>query len=73
LLHPAIFGAYTELYTGLSPEVTKKLNGSYIIPWGRVGKLTTKLQDAVSSNEQGGCGAASKYYDWCEHEVEKYL
>ena len=73
MLHSAILGAYTELYTGLSPEVIKESNGSYIIPWARVGKLTTKLQEAINSKDQGGSGAASKYYDWCEHEVEKYL
>jgi retinol dehydrogenase-12 len=72
LLHAAIFGAHTELYTGLSPEITKESDGSYIIPWGRVGKLSRKLQESVKLKNQGGNGAGSKYYDWCEHEVDKY-
>jgi hypothetical protein len=35
LLHEAKFGAYTELYAGLSSEITLEKNGAYIIPWGR--------------------------------------
>ena len=29
LLYDAIFGAYTELYAGLSPEINSAQNGSY--------------------------------------------
>ena len=29
LLHPTIYGAYTELFAGLSPEVTREKNGSW--------------------------------------------
>lgn len=36
LLHEAKFGAYTELYTGLSSEITLEKNGAYIISWGRI-------------------------------------
>ncbi|KAJ6146876.1 hypothetical protein N7497_008858 [Penicillium chrysogenum] len=32
LLHEAKFGAYTELYAGLSSEITLEKNGAYIIP-----------------------------------------
>ncbi|CAG8303070.1 unnamed protein product [Penicillium salamii] len=35
-LHETKFGAYTELYAGLSSEITPEQNGAYIIPWGRI-------------------------------------
>ncbi|KAG8992134.1 hypothetical protein FRB94_011996 [Tulasnella sp. JGI-2019a] len=37
-LYPAPFGALTQLWAGTSPE-TKDLNGKWLIPWARVGKM----------------------------------
>jgi NAD(P)-dependent dehydrogenase (short-subunit alcohol dehydrogenase family) len=34
ILYHARYGAYTELWTGFSPEVTMDMNGGYVIPWG---------------------------------------
>lgn len=38
-LHPVIYGAYTELFAGLSPEVTIKHPGD----WGKIGSYTYPL------------------------------
>lgn len=35
LLYDAKYGAYTELFAGLSEDLSMEDNGSYIIPWGR--------------------------------------
>lgn len=72
LLFPAIFGAYTELFVGLSPSITGDLNGSYIIPWGRVAKLKSDIEEATRSQNEGGTGVAKRFYDWCETEVAAY-
>lgn len=36
LLHPANYGAYTELYAGCSEELTMQDAGAFIIPWGTI-------------------------------------
>jgi NAD(P)-dependent dehydrogenase (short-subunit alcohol dehydrogenase family) len=36
LLYHAKFGAYTELWAGLSDDLTIEENGGYVIPWGRI-------------------------------------
>jgi hypothetical protein len=72
LLHAAIFGAYAERYIGLSPENYKRIERVVYNSPGQVGKLGRKLQEAVNSKNQAGNGAASKYYGWCGHEVDKY-
>jgi hypothetical protein len=36
ILHPPKLGGYTELYAGLSPEISEKTPGALIIPWGRI-------------------------------------
>jgi retinol dehydrogenase-12 len=72
LLYPPVYGAYTEMFTGLSPVVTKHVNRSYIIPWGRVAELKPELEEATRSETQGGTGAAKKLYDWCATEVAAY-
>ncbi|KAI0874586.1 hypothetical protein GGS24DRAFT_333823 [Hypoxylon argillaceum] len=38
ILHPAINGAYTELFAGLSPEVTMEKTGAWVAPFGRFSK-----------------------------------
>ena len=37
-LHKPINGAYTELFAGLSPEVTLEKTGAWIVPFGRFSK-----------------------------------
>ncbi|KAI0108501.1 NAD(P)-binding protein [Daldinia grandis] len=36
MLYEPKFGAYTMLYSGLSPDVGEDSNGAYIWPWGRI-------------------------------------
>ena len=45
LLHPAIYGAYTELFAGLSPDITEKDNGGWLQPWGRVRPIRKDLAE----------------------------
>lgn len=68
--HP-INGAYTQLFAGLSPEVTK--SGCYVLPWGRIGPICEDLQRAVKPESEGGVDLARKFWDWSEKQVEKYV
>ncbi|KAI1103708.1 NAD(P)-binding protein [Jackrogersella minutella] len=67
-----IYGAYTELFAGFSPEVTSKENGRYIIPWGRLGSVPEHMAGGMKSKEQGGTGSSEKFWNWCEAVTQSY-
>ncbi|KIV95283.1 hypothetical protein PV10_02956 [Exophiala mesophila] len=70
LLYAPIFGAYTEIYSGLSPDLTiEKDQGGFIIPWGRRGSVRP---DQLAELEKGEQGEAAKLYDWCERVTKQY-
>ncbi|KIX04812.1 uncharacterized protein Z518_05683 [Rhinocladiella mackenziei CBS 650.93] len=68
-----IYGAYTELFGGLSPDIDMQNNGAWIIPWGRIGKLRQDLAEAGKSKDEGGSGLAEEFWKWCEEQVKEYL
>ena len=73
-MYEAVYGAYTELFAGLSPEVTASANGAYVLPWGRVaGTLREDLLLAQRSEGEGGTGVAARFWDWCEVQVADYV
>ncbi|ESK86522.1 NAD(P)-binding protein [Moniliophthora roreri MCA 2997] len=49
-LKPPEYGVLTQLYAGTAPEAAR-MNGEYLIPWGRVGKATPKAHDPVLARE----------------------
>ncbi|KAJ6088344.1 short-chain dehydrogenase [Penicillium sp. IBT 16267x] len=63
LLYPAIYGAYTELYAGLSAEITEENNASFVAPWGRVIPIRKDLYDPELTK---------KYWEWSEQQVKDY-
>ncbi|KAI1209222.1 NAD(P)-binding protein [Annulohypoxylon truncatum] len=69
-LQKPVFEAYTELFAGLSPEVTRDTYERYIFPWGRlVPDSSVVRQDvlkAAESEELGGLGSGKKLWEWCE-------
>lgn len=74
VLHPSIFGAYTELYAGLSPELTlEQHSGGWVVPWGRPMRIRRDLQEATRPKEEGGSGVAKGFWEWNERQVERYL
>ncbi|KAJ5942468.1 hypothetical protein N7516_002636 [Penicillium verrucosum] len=81
LLSEAIYGAYTELYAGLSPDVTLEKSGSYIIPWGRIRpNEATPRQDLIKAGdtkEEGGSRLwqdyGNKFWAWCEGKWSSYV
>ncbi len=63
ILHPAIFGAFTELYSGFSGDVTTENNGCYIAPWGRIGENRVDVQESCKDAQAGGNGIAKAFWD----------
>ena len=74
ILYPAKFGAYTELYAGLSPEITMEKNGAYIMPWGRIHDYFPRndIVEAMKLEDQGGKGAAKRFWEWCENKHREF-
>lgn len=65
-LHPLIKGAYTELWTGLTEDLTLKDPCLYTVPWGQKNWNRRDVQEAVAS------GAPAKFADWCWKETKAY-
>ena len=72
LLHPAINGAYTELWAALSSDLTPERSGAYIVPWGRIGTFRAGIEAALKSPSEGGTGVAAKFLAWSEKQTEPY-
>ncbi|KAJ6440731.1 short-chain dehydrogenase protein [Purpureocillium lavendulum] len=73
LLYPPVYGAYTSLFAGFSPEVTAEKSGSYIAPWGQLWKVSKDMVDAARTTSQGGTGVAREFWEWSEKQVEPYI
>lgn len=73
VLHPSIYGAYTELFAGLSPAVTVDKSGEWIVPWGRFMPIRADMRLATKSKEEGGHGTAKAFWEWCDEQVKPYL
>ena len=59
-----VFGAYTEAFAGLSPEVDEGRSGAYIVPWGRFyNGLRKDLILAMIAGEEGGTGIARSFWE----------
>ena len=73
LLYEAQMGAYTELWAGLSPQLTMEHNGQYVIPWGRVHSSPRKdLVEALKSKDDGGTGRAAEFREWCAEMTAEF-
>ncbi|KAI1194274.1 hypothetical protein F5X97DRAFT_281520 [Nemania serpens] len=77
MLHEPVYGAYTELYAGLSPDLETEHNGTYVIPWGRRrpdNEITRKdILNAMAPESEGGLGHAKKLWEWCEQQWKPYV
>ena len=72
-LHIPIHGAYTELFAGLSPDVTLENNGAWIIPWGRINPVRKDIEASAKTEAEGGSGKAAKFWEWSEEQVKSHL
>ncbi|KAJ5624819.1 hypothetical protein N7510_001128 [Penicillium lagena] len=68
LLHPPKLGGYTELYAGLSPEITEKQQGGLIIPWGRV-QARNPREDIHEALEKG---KGTELWDWIDAQTKAH-
>ncbi|MCJ1410997.1 hypothetical protein MMC19_005085 [Ptychographa xylographoides] len=73
IFRPARFGAYSELFAALSPEITSKGNGGFIIPFGRFGDIPGHIKSGLTSKAEGGNGLAIRFEEYCLRETQEYF
>ncbi|GFG26086.1 uncharacterized oxidoreductase C736.13 [Aspergillus udagawae] len=64
IAHDPKYGAYTELFAGLQPDITQDKSGSWVAPFGRFVPIREDLLDP---------SLGKKYWDWTEEQVKKYV
>ena len=76
VLYPARNGAYTELYAGLSPDITLENNGAYILPFGRIREDAANgrkdINESMRPEEEGGKGLPKKFWEWCQEKIKQF-
>lgn len=73
-LYSAKYGAYTELWAGLSEDVTTQDGGKCGVPWGGRWHPSprTDVLESLKSKELGGTGLSADFWDWCEEQTKPY-
>jgi NAD(P)-dependent dehydrogenase (short-subunit alcohol dehydrogenase family) len=73
LFYEPKFGAYTELWAGLDPDVKCEDGGRYAIPWGRWHPSPREdILKSLKTKEEGGTGLAAVFWAWCEEQTKEY-
>lgn len=63
------YGAYTELYAGLAPDVN---NGDFVIPWGRKASVPEHIH-ASTLEQAGDRSVSARFYEWCEEMIRPFV
>jgi retinol dehydrogenase 12 len=67
LLYDARYGALTELFAGFSSDVNQTTNGAYLIPWGRIGKVSSHIAAGLDN------GSGDRLWKLLEQDTEQYV
>ncbi|KAK8029893.1 hypothetical protein PG993_011184 [Apiospora rasikravindrae] len=73
LLHPPVFGAYTNLFAAFSPQVTLEKSGTFIAPWGQFWDVSPQMLAGAKTRAEGGTNIAGDFWGWTEAQVKPYL
>ncbi|KAK5086261.1 short-chain alcohol dehydrogenase [Exophiala xenobiotica] len=69
MMYPAVYGAYTELWSGWSPYVTIDKGITYVMPWGRDGTAIVR-NDILQAIEKHDL--VDTFWKYCEGETKQY-
>ncbi|KAI1120720.1 hypothetical protein F5Y10DRAFT_289358 [Nemania abortiva] len=72
LLYPPRYGAYTNVFAGFSPEVTREKSGQFVSPWGQFRDVSKDMLEGSKSRSLGGNGTAEEFWAWSEAQVQPY-
>jgi len=70
---PAKYGAYTELFAGLSPDVTLEKNGAFLLPWGRFGDVPDHIEAGMKPRENGEMSLIQKFIRYCASQTSAFM
>ncbi|KAI0601366.1 hypothetical protein F4775DRAFT_541868 [Biscogniauxia sp. FL1348] len=77
MMHDTVYGAYTELYAGLSPDLKPEDYKNLILPWGRVCPIDIAwrqdIAKAMKPESEGGLGYGQKLWEWCEEQWKPHV
>ncbi|KAH8890101.1 NAD(P)-binding protein [Thozetella sp. PMI_491] len=76
ILYPPVYGAYTEMFAGFSPEVTvesTKKHNYWIVPWGRFAPIRSDLIASMKPPSEGGTGLGGQFWGWTEEQIKPYV
>ncbi|KAH6603969.1 short-chain dehydrogenase [Trichoderma cornu-damae] len=73
LLHPPVYGAYTNLFAAFSPQVTIERSGNFVAPWGKFWNVSKEMIDGSKPKSQGGTGIANNFWEWTEAQIKPYF
>ncbi|KAG6116232.1 hypothetical protein E4U14_000361 [Claviceps sp. LM454 group G7] len=67
-------GAYTELYSGWSPELKMEHGGMFVIPWGRDGNKSLRgdIRKAIEASRTDETSPVRQFWEWSEKETSQY-
>lgn len=74
--YPTVYGAYTALYAGFSPDVVSDQadwTKEWVAPFGRMFPLRPDLTNATLLEKDGGNGGTAKFWDWCDEQIKEYV
>ncbi|KAB5533479.1 hypothetical protein GE09DRAFT_1176965 [Coniochaeta sp. 2T2.1] len=72
LMKLARYGAYTQLFAALSPEVTPAHNGGFIVPWGRFDVLPGHIEKEIRPAGDKEIGISRQFWDYCKGAVNGF-
>ncbi|RPA84007.1 NAD(P)-binding protein [Ascobolus immersus RN42] len=74
MLKPSIWGAYTDLWAGLSEEVTVEDGGRYVLPWGKWHPCPREdILEGMKTVEEGGTGVMKEFGEWCDEFTREFM
>ncbi|KAG5916134.1 hypothetical protein E4U42_007791 [Claviceps africana] len=75
MCYPARYGAYTELYSGWSPDIKMEHGGMFVIPWGRDGNyaLRSDVRKAIDESSTDEASVVRRFWEWSEKETSQYI
>jgi NAD(P)-dependent dehydrogenase (short-subunit alcohol dehydrogenase family) len=71
MLKPSIWGAYTNLWAGLSEDVKKEDAGGYVVPWGKW--HPSPRQDILDAMKEEGKGVYGEFNEWCDEMTRDFM
>ncbi|KAF7559749.1 hypothetical protein G7046_g4417 [Stylonectria norvegica] len=69
VLHPPVYGAYTNIFAGFSPSIAMERSGTFVAPCGRLWYVSHDMLAGSKSEAQGGNSTAEKFWNWTEAQV----